>query len=50
MKIFGQIVKTVINTTLLPVEIVKDVVTLGNYGEGSYTAKRIKILKEEAEE
>jgi hypothetical protein len=50
MKIFGQIVRTVINVATLPVEVVKDVVTLGNFGEKSYTKEQLEKIKEEASE
>lgn len=50
MKLFGQIIRTVVNVAQLPVEVVKDVVTLGNYGEGSYTKEQLEKIKEEATE
>ena len=52
MKLFGQIVRTIVNTVALPVEVVKDVVTLGNIASGDepYTVQRLKKLKEEADE
>jgi hypothetical protein len=53
VKLFGQIVRTVVNTALLPVEVAKDVVTLGGVCTGEpepYTVKQIKKLKEEASE
>lgn len=52
MKLFGQLVRTVVNTALLPVAVVKDVVTLGNIASGDkpYTAQQIEKLKEEAKE
>jgi hypothetical protein len=51
MKIFGQIVRTVVNTALLPVEVVKDVVTLGNVGhDQTHTGKRIEKLMTDADE
>lgn len=34
MKLFGQIVRTLVNTAVLPVAIVKDVVTLGGVATG----------------
>jgi hypothetical protein len=53
MKIFGQVIRTVVNTALLPVALVKDVVTLGgvvdDHGE-SYTAEAVERLKQEARE
>ena len=54
MKIFGQVVRTIVNTTMLPVELVKDVFTLGGVctkGDFEpYTAERLKQLKEAGEE
>lgn len=54
MKLFGQIVRTIVNTVVLPVELAKDVITLGgvcNKGElDSYTVARLKKLAEDAEE
>jgi hypothetical protein len=52
MKLFGQIVRTIVNVAALPVEVVKDVVTLGNIASGDepYTLQRIEKLKEEAAE
>jgi len=54
MKLFGQIIRTVVNVVQLPVAVVKDVVTLGGVctkGEFEpYTAEQLKKIKEEAEE
>jgi hypothetical protein len=51
VKIFGQIVRTVVNTALLPIEVAKDVVTLGNVGgDQTHTGKRIEKLMNDAEE
>jgi hypothetical protein len=52
MKRFGQLVRTLVNVAALPVEIVKDVVTLGNIASGdeSYTTQRLEKLKDEASE
>ena len=59
MKLFGQLVRTVVNVAALPVEVVRDVVTLGgaingendDEGlEGTYTARRLQQLKDEAKE
>lgn len=51
MKIFGQIVRTAVNIVALPIAVAKDVVTLGNVGNGRpYTVTAIKTLKDEAEE
>lgn len=53
MKLFGQIVRTVVNTALIPVAVVQDVLTLGGAATGkreSYTRARIETLKDEAQE
>ncbi len=52
MKLFGQIVRTVVNVVALPVEVVKDAVTLGNIASGDppYTVQRLEKLKKEADE
>lgn len=52
MKLFGQIVRTAVNLTLLPVAVVQDVFTLGGVAteHGSYTVEQLRRLKEEAEE
>lgn len=54
MKLFGQIVRTVVNTAVLPVAIVKDVVTLGGEeamrGGKTATQKQLEKLKREAED
>lgn len=53
MKLFGQIVRTVVNTALLPVAIVQDIVTLGGIVIGrdeAATPGAIQRLKDEAEE
>lgn len=53
MSLFGALVKTVVNTALLPVAIAADVVTLGGkaLGDGeSFTEKQIETLKREANE
>lgn len=51
MKLFGQIVRTVVNVATLPVAVVKDVVTLGGvateHGE-SYTEEKLRQIKDEA--
>ena len=50
MSLFSAIVKTAVNTALLPVAVVKDVVTLGAYDQNkTYTQKQIEKLKEESE-
>ncbi len=52
MKLFGQIVRTVVNVALLPVAVVKDAVTLGGVvlDERPATIKAIERLKDEASE
>ena len=58
MKLFGQIIRTVVNVATLPVAIVKDVVTLGGTLTGdndwsldeTFTAKKIDQIKDEAKE
>lgn len=53
MKLFGQIVRTVVNTALLPVAVAKDVLTLGGAATGErepYTVQQIEKLKDEAGE
>lgn len=52
MSIFGKLVKLVVNTVAIPIEVAKDVVTLGGVATcqpESYTSKRIKKLVEDAE-
>ena len=53
MKLFGQIVRTLVNVVELPVEIVKDVVTLGGMitdQDESYTRKQLEKIAEDASE
>lgn len=53
MKLFGQLVRTAVNIALLPVAVVKDVVTLGGVAseqQKPYTAQQIEKIKEEASE
>ena len=52
MKLFGQLVRTAVNIALLPVAVVKDVVTLGGVvtDENSAILDALKELKDEAEE
>lgn len=53
MKLFSQIIRTVVNTALLPVAVTKDVLTLGGTitdKRETYTAEQIQKLKDEAEE
>lgn len=51
MKLFGQIVRTVVNVASLPVAIGKDVVTLGGVltdDDESATRQALERLKDEA--
>lgn len=53
MKLFGQLVRTVVNVAQLPVAVIKDVVTLGGViseNGRTYTAKQLEKIKEEAQE
>ena len=53
MKFFGQVVRTVVNTVLLPVAIVKDVCTLGGIATDEpepYIVQALERLKDEARE
>ena len=52
MKLFGQIVRTVVNTALLPVAAAKDIVTAGGLltDEESALKEAIERLKDEASE
>lgn len=53
MKLFGQLVRTMVNVVELPVALVKDAVTLGgaidNNGK-SHTLEQLNKLAEDAEE
>ena len=52
MGLFAALVRTAVNTALLPVAIVKDALTLGGAtsGRGSYTSEAIDRIKEEADD
>ena len=58
MKLFSQIIRTVVNVATLPVAVVKDVITLGGTLTGdnnwsldeTFTAKKVQELKDEAKE
>ena len=53
MSLFGSIVRTVVNTALLPVAVAKDIVTLGGAAteeEKPYSVQQLEKLKREAEE
>jgi len=48
MSILGKLIRSTIDIVSLPVEIVKDVVTLGNVGDTPYTVQRAKKLARHA--
>lgn len=53
MSLFGKVVRTVVNTALLPVAVVKDVGTLCGVATGQakpYTMQQLEQIKEEAED
>lgn len=52
MGLFGALVRTAVNTAILPVSIATDVVTFGGAfnDHGSYTLKQLATLKREASE
>ena len=50
MKIFGQIICTVVNTVALPVAVFKDVIAVAEGDHMSYTVEAIEKLKKEAKE
>jgi hypothetical protein len=59
MKLFGQVVRTLVNVAVLPVEVARDALTGGGGLVGdnedlrlrdTYTAKRLRKLKDEAQE
>lgn len=53
MKIFGQIVRTVVNVVTLPVAVVQDVFTLGGVAteqRSPYTVQKLQQIKEDADE
>lgn len=54
MKLFGQIVRTIVNVAQLPVAVVKDVGTLGGVcTKGTfepYTTEQLQKIKDEARE
>lgn len=53
MKLFGQIVRTVVNTALLPVAVARDVITLGGIADENgrpHTLDALQKLKDEATE
>ena len=53
MELFGKLVKTAVHTVTAPIEIVKDIATLGGVltdEEESYTAQRIRKLAKDTKE
>lgn len=51
MGLFGKLVATAVNVVTLPVDVAKDVITLGGVStdrKESYTSEKLKQLKEEA--
>lgn len=53
MSLFGKLVRTAVNVAVLPVEVARDVVTLGGIATGEpkpYTVQRLEQLKDEAED
>lgn len=53
MSLFGKIVKTIVNVAVLPVEVVKDVYTLGGVAadqDKPYTLQQLEKIKEEADD
>ena len=51
MKLFGQIVRTVVNVATLPVAVVKDIYTLGGIATENgepYTIEKLHQTKDEA--
>lgn len=53
MSLFGRVVRTAVNTALLPVAVVQDVFTLGGVSREtpkSYIVEQLEKIKEEAED
>ena len=53
MSLFGKIVRTAVNVATLPLDVAKDVVTIGGKMTGqdeSYIEKKLDLIKEEAED
>jgi hypothetical protein len=52
MRIFGQIVRALVNVATLPVAVIKDVVTLGGVASDNgepFIVSKLKQIKREAE-
>ena len=53
MKLFGQIIRTVVNVALVPVAVARDVITLGGVADENgrpHTVDALEKLKDEATE
>lgn len=53
MSIFGKVIKTMVNVAVLPVQVVKDIYTLGGVATSqkkSYTVQQLEKIKEEADD
>jgi hypothetical protein len=52
VKLFGQVVRTLVNVVVLPVEVAKDFFTLGGVivEKPSFTVEQLKKIKDEAGE
>ena len=53
MSLFGKLTKTVLHTVSAPIDVVKDMATLGGLATGedeSYTAKKAKKIIDDFEE
>lgn len=52
MKLFGQLIRTALNTALLPIAIASDIVTLGGVAldERSATLQQLEKIRDEAAE
>jgi hypothetical protein len=53
MKLFGQIVRTLVNVAEIPVALTKDALTLGGVvtdQKQTYTRQQVEKLKDEAKE
>lgn len=46
----GKLFKAVVDTATIPFSAAADVITLGKYGEGSYTKDKIEKIAEELDE
>lgn len=53
MSLFGKIVRTAVNVVTIPVDVVKDIATLGGVATDQpkpYVAQKLEKIKEEAED